>query len=880
MKTAACLRLPIFIFTLSLISLLMISCGPEPDPVEPLRIAYLDYRKDGTMDLSNVVPAAPWITEDVIFRYERVASIDIPAGDRSQYVFGDNISGYWDGVSHSYRRGNGYQIRESVILADIASAAGGRLLNRRTDAVSAELRPGEIAHQYPGYRENLFLLSGEHAMALELVSEGAPAHLSFFPALATSLSRYDYKVEEGVFLLIPSRIRDDVPAVIAISASVPLRMGENLASSLGRLAEDSLLPMTENSPAEPLLSALGMEEIEGSDQDVRNALKISEQSPLLSFTTEEPVQSARFYVSFGYDEAEALDRARRVREGGIDSHRAEIRKLLLTSRISFPDENLERALYWSMYSGYTMVTRQYGTGIWAGLPWFRQNWGRDTFIALPGILLANGRFEEARDVLDTFARFQNLNTEDENYGRVPNRVNNPEDIIYNTTDGTPWLIREAEEYLQYSGDLEFAGEILDLARHYINGALENYVGEDGLLYHDDADTWMDARIANNEPWSARGDRAVEIQALWYTALRSAATIARIEARSDLADEWEALADRVRVSFLAQFWDGETLADRIRPDGSADRKLRPNQLMAISVPSLGRPGSGDFLPPATQAAVLRNSANGLLYPWGIASLDPEHPYFHPRHDRSGMFHKDAAYHNGTIWGWNAGPALTALLRFGEEELSARLIQNLAYQINDLGARGTMSELVEPFPAENGSLVPSGTFSQAWSVSEFTRVLFQDLMGFRPRLLENTVSLAPMIPEALLPPGGSINARLAFGQDEALDIRVSRNPEGVSEYRISRADGTDGIERKLVMSVFHIREGWRSAEFSLGEGEIVIRADSRGNVISGGTWAAVFPAFPETLGSLAFRDAAADAAREFPAMGESNYLQEIIKAGEFR
>jgi hypothetical protein len=193
---------------------------------------------------------------------------------------------------------------------------------------------------------------------------------------------------------------------------------------------------------------------------------------------------------------------------------------------------------------------------------------------------------------------------------------------------------------------------------------------------------------------------------------------------------------------------------------------------------------------------------------------------------------------------------------------------------------MSELVEPFPAENGSLVPSGTFSQAWSVSEFTRVLFQDLMGFRPRLLENTVSLAPMIPEALLPPGGSINARLAFGQDEALDIRVSRNPEGVSEYRISRADGTDGIERKLVMSVFHIREGWRSAEFSLGEGEIVIRADSRGNVISGGTWAAVFPAFPETLGSLAFRDAAADAAREFPAMGESNYLQEIIKAGEFR
>jgi glycogen debranching enzyme len=869
----------------SAILILIASCaGAVPEPPAPLRIAYLDFTKDASMDRYESIALPEGIDREAVERYRRISAITVAPGERRHYVFGDNISGYWDGLTHSYRRGNGYQIGESVVLAEIASAADGVLLNRRIGAETAVLRPGEITHRYPGFEETMYLFAGEHSMSVEVAAENGPAVISFFPAFTASLSRYEYRVEDGVFLLIPSRLNDEVPAVIAISASVPVMMGEDLASSLGREGGGaSLAPLTGSTgtAAGARLTGVSDSEIAAADRDIRNAVKVSDRSPLLSFTSLSPVERAEFFVSFGYDLDDALDRAKRVRSRGRENHLEAILELELSSRIQFPDEQLERALFWSTYSGYTMVTRQYGTGIWAGLPWFRQNWGRDTFIALPGILLTTARFDEARDVLDTFARFQNLDEDDANYGRVPNRVNNPEDIIYNTTDGTPWLIREAEEYLHYSGDTAFAPRILELARHYIDGAMVNFVGEDGLLHHDDADTWMDARIANDLPWSARGDRAVEIQALWYTALRSAASIARLSGEDELAAGWDALADRAKASFEELFWNGEALADRIDAEGVADYKLRPNQLMAISVPYLGDISDGNFIDPAVQAAVTSRSVNGLLYPWGIASLDPEHPYFHPRHDQTGMYHKDAAYHNGTIWGWNAGPALTAMLRFGAADLSAELLASLADQINQLGTLGSMSELIEPLPDDDGNLVPSGTFSQAWSVSEFTRVVYQDLIGFRPRLLDGRVALAPMLPEGVLPAGSTLEARLAYGDGEALELTVRREAGGATEYQIRRADGAGGAAASVLeFSAFRPEAGWFSAEFPLSADELVITVEADGTPVTAGDWRPVFPAFPEMTARLGFRDAAADAQRTYPAMEEPNYLQRIIEAGEFR
>lgn len=874
-----------------LISLAAVSCATavEEEP-EPVRIASLAFQKgDSTMNYPSVsfhsdglpresLPAGASM-EDVE-HFMGTAAIEIPPGERRQYVFGDNISGYLELFTHSYRRGNGYQIAESTVVADVAAARNGSLLNRRIDAGKAVLYPGFIRHEYDRAHETLSLFAESHSMALNVASpdDGDAAIFSFFPAFKTSLSRYNVEVEDDVFLLIPHRLSDDHPSVIAISSDVPVTLGENLRASLGREPLETSVFLQESGDAGPgeavpvRLQELGGEELEQSERDVRNALKISDHSPLLSFTTVEKVHSAGLYISFGMDRDQALEAARHARSRGLEDHLKEIFDITLSSNIRSGNPLLDSSLYWSLYSGYSMVTRQYGTGIWAGLPWFRQNWGRDTFIALPGILLVNGRFDDARAVLHNFTRFQNRDEEDVNYGRVPNRVNNPDDIIYNTTDGTPWLLREALEYIHYSGDTGFAPEILETARHYILGAEKNYLGEDGLLHHDDADTWMDARIAGNEPWSARGSKAVEIQALWYTALKSSAEIARLSGDAELAEEWERMARRTQQAFVEQFWDGEALADRIRPDGSVDTKLRPNQLMAISVPFLGELDDRSFLSPEQEAAAVQNTVNGLLYPYGIASLNPEHPYFHPHHDQTGMFHKDAAYHNGTVWGWNAGPALTALLKIGDGEISSKLILNLADQIINMGTAGSMSELLDALPDENGRPIPSGTFSQAWSVSEYARVLLQDLVGFRPRLLDNTLHLAPRIGEKILPPGEELSARLAFGNGEYLNLRAAREENGNTIYVVQNGSQRD---YNLAMSIYDSNRGWVTNTYRIdGGAELSVREDDTSD------WTVVYPAFPSVLNSLEFRDPEKDSMRDFPAMAEQNYLQKIIQNGEFR
>jgi hypothetical protein len=137
---------------------------------------------------------------------------------------------------------------------------------------------------------------------------------------------------------------------------------------------------------------------------------------------------------------------------------------------------------------------------------------------------------------------------------------------------------------------------------------------------------------------------------------------------------------------------------------------------------------------------------LVLPHGVASLSPRDPWFHARHDGQPQYHKDAAYHNGTVWGWLAGPAISALCGHGHIEEAWQLARNLAGQILYLGCRGSMSELLDAAPGPKGRLQPSGTWAQTWSTAEFARNGCQDFGGFRPRLLDNRLELGPALPAA--------------------------------------------------------------------------------------------------------------------------------------
>lgn len=257
-----------------------------------------------------------------------------------------------------------------------------------------------------------------------------------------------------------------------------------------------------------------------------------------------------------FEETVALASAKALRlvtENGIDLHRQKVAEFLSACNLDSGDESFDAAVRWAQFSGWMLVTEDHGKGIWAGLPWFRDNWGRDTFISLTGILLISGRFAEAKEVLTGFARHQNKDPQSPDYGRIPNRYRGDNDVLYNTADGTLWFIRAVWEYIQYSGDNSILDELGPVVDRALDADIQLRTDSRGFLLHGDADTWMDARIMGNEPWSPRGDRANDIQALWYTALGIGARIALMQGNRKLSNERSEFANRLRESFNQYFW---------------------------------------------------------------------------------------------------------------------------------------------------------------------------------------------------------------------------------------------------------------------------------------------------------------------------------------
>lgn len=665
------------------------------------------------------------------------------AGRQREFFVGDHVDGYYSGLTGPHRGGPGWYLGPDRVFQDAVAWADERALRR--DAPGADERVLPWGRTTRGGRlvEDWTFHGGSRRLTLEVRTEAA-ARLAVQPLWVDAAAR---PMREGDVVVL----RDAASGwVAALAASAPF---------------DLEPPPTGAVEASPLLRA------------------------------REPGVEFAVHLAFARDAATAAAAARAMAadSGLVARTRAAVHRRLTRAWLATGDDDYDRALAWARASALLFEVHEPEHGLWAGLPWFRENWGRDTFIALPGTFLVGGDFDAARAVLAHFARWQNLappaagaaapGTADHlgigartsDYGRVPNFVKNGV-ASYNTVDATPWLLREALELARYSGDRDLAARALAVAGPYIDGVRRHSLDPAGLLVHDDADTWMDARIEGRHAWSPRGNRAIEVQALWYTALQSAAELADFAGEPADAAEWRALANRNRAAVLRHLWDGTRLADRLRADGSRDLARRPNVLLAISVPW------DDYLPRDVQAHVLRDAVGHLLFPYGIASLAPEHPQFHPRHVDDARHHKDAAYHNGTVWGWNAGFAVTALARHGHADLAWDLSRNLADQILHLGAMGTMSELLDALPGPDGRPVPSGTPSQSWSVAEFARNAFQDYVGFHPDLLRGELRVAPALPAAWT----RFDARLPYGPeaaDEALRIAARRDAAGGWSFRLA-------------------------------------------------------------------------------------------------
>lgn len=349
----------------------------------------------------------------------------------------------------------------------------------------------------------------------------------------------------------------------------------------------------------------------------------------------------------------------------------------------------------------------------AGYHWFT-DWGRDTMISLPGLTLATGRYEDAKKILSAFARSVSM-------GMLPNRFqDNNEPPEYNNVDGTLWYFIAIYKYLQSTNDYDFVlNDLLpvlkDIIDWHFRGTRYNiHVDEDGLLFAGEKGqqlTWMDARIGT---WvvTPRMGKPVEIQALWYNALLIFAELLEKNNQANDAELVRWSAGKCKQSFLNQFWhqEGGYLYDVIDENGKKDATLRPNQLLAISLPF-------SLIEGEDARSILENIEEQLYTPVGLRSLSPTDKYYVPVYGGD-TWHRDSAYHEGTVWSWLLGPYVDAIVKTenGKTGKAIDVLNKFSYHLNE-GCVGSVSEIFDAEPPHH----PRGCVAQAWGVAELLRVV---------------------------------------------------------------------------------------------------------------------------------------------------------------
>jgi predicted glycogen debranching enzyme len=350
----------------------------------------------------------------------------------------------------------------------------------------------------------------------------------------------------------------------------------------------------------------------------------------------------------------------------------------------------------------------------AGYHWFT-DWGRDTMISLEGLTCTTGGHREAGWILRTFGQYVRD-------GLIPNMFpDGASEGLYHTADATLWFFHALGRYLKVTDDRVTLEVLLpklhDIARHHLEGTRFGIRVDprDGLLAQGAEGyqlTWMDAKC---DGWvvTPRRGKAVEINALWYNALRLLEGWTRESGDAACADELKEHAERCRRSFNQRFWyeQGGYLFDVVESEemgGGDDPACRPNQLLAISL-------EHEVLERARWEPVLNVTREKLLTPVGLRSLSPDHPEFKPTY-HGDLKTRDAAYHQGTVWGWLVGPFIDAWLKVhpGDRAGARKLLEGFLPHLDEacVGSISEVFDAVEPFHAR-------GCVAQAWSVAEVLR-----------------------------------------------------------------------------------------------------------------------------------------------------------------
>jgi len=707
--------------------------------------------------------------------------IEVPPGTSREYVYTDKDSAHWSGETSSApsRSYHGLCVRMQKLLESWRFRIDGEWLDPA--AATVRVHPHMLERIYPhsGLRERICLLDGEAALVVELEGKGLKGGVwmpvaDIRPVRRPRRVRYRirWRPRKGQLLLKGDLSIKGSPSWLGLGANVPMtfRPRPRHEKTVYRRGQRRGV-MAEGTPYRP--GDLCFQCVRGR---------------------------ARFVCLAGRSQKRVQENLHRILSSAgrlMLRRKNRLTRMLRDCPVRTEDQRFDAALAWARLSLDALIMNQNGPGIYAGFPWFANYWGRDTCISLPGATWVTGRFSLARELLLSLAGQQDRRGGSRTYGRIPNLLE-PGTRMYNTADGTLWFIRQAEEYGRYSGDRKTLKRLFPAVTRAIRGEIRLRTGPDGLVRHGPAETWMDAG-GDAHPVTPREDRAVEIQALWISALSSGARLALLAGRTDLSESWRHRAERVRFVFQHRFWDERRgyLYDHLDTDDSPDRQLRSNALLALTVP--GEP----LLTESRRRSVLQVLFGRLVTPYGVSTLDREDNQFRPQHLGGRRYHFDMAYHNGDIWPWLTGPLVGALIDQGRISTASDLTERLTAHILDKGAAGTLSELFNAVPVrENDN--EAGTYSQAWSLAEYIRAVYQHYLGIHPDALRGEVLVRPAVPEAW----GTVRFRFRVGRAEvsagyersSSDRRYRfRLDKGTRPLRLLLMIGTGGRKMLLIENV---------------------------------------------------------------------------------
>jgi glycogen debranching enzyme len=599
------------------------------------------------------------------------------------YMLSDKSGAFLVGTVNraSNRRGERWTVGgESLLAALRVTLSGVQLTDASLD--SARVLPDRVEKFYSdGYTETISILEG-------LSARGPETH-AFVLEVKTPVAK---DIALGI---TPSSGRR-----VSRSDSIPVLIWE-------RVAGTGTLALFAGTPALPADSGL----LVRSAGQARFILLYSLAAPGSELSVETVVS-----------EADSL----------LGRRAARMEALLDASYIRTSDPELSKALCWFKLSLDALIIQAKDTFAVSGIPWDGALYGRDNAQSIAGIGLATGDFAATRSIIRSLGRWQESSPARADYGRIPDRVLHGA-ASYDGADIGPWFVREMYEHITYANDTALVRELYPLVKRGIEGTLKYHRDWNNLLVHGDAETWMSAKIpgTHRTVFVPRGNRASEIQLLWYFQQLIGSFLAAYVGDAANETRWAELAKETSASFNDFFVDTvrNIVYDHIAADGKAGTDVRPNPMFCLEI----------INSEAIQQSMIKTLINSMVYRHGFGTLDHRDLHFRPY---SG---NDESMFNGPVWTWLAGQLAYTLSRYDRQDFSYQIMEQMVHHAMTKGMVGTLPAMMDVLPRP-GTTEPqaAGADASLTGMAEFVRAFYQDYLGLHIDAPSNQISIQPKLP----------------------------------------------------------------------------------------------------------------------------------------